>query len=430
MNNKVSLVSLGCAKNLVDSEVLMGGLKSENYQIVNNIEDSDTVIINTCGFLDVAREESVDTILQCTELKRKGIVEQLIVMGCFSARYGTELRKEIPEVDQFFGTSSHSEILSFITGKDFKKSDPDYFRSLLTPNHYAYIKIAEGCDNVCSFCSIPIMRGLQKSNTLEHNLIEAKNLADRGVKELLVISQDTTTYGWDLKPKSSLQELMSLLDNIDGIEWIRLHYAHPAHLNKKMIENYGSLKKLIPYIDMPTQHGSDKMLKNMKRGLSSDGIKRRIELLRNANDKISLRTSMIVGFPGETDKDFQKLVDFVQDIKFDRLGVFQYSEEEGTSAAIDYLDDIPKEVKQERYDTLMMIQQEINFNKNKKRVGSNEKVIVDVVNDQGWSLARSYRDAPEIDNYVKINEKLKVGEFYNVHISKAFEYDVIGDLEN
>jgi ribosomal protein S12 methylthiotransferase len=430
MKNKVSLVSLGCAKNLVDSEVLMGGLKSENYEIVSNIEDSDTVIINTCGFLDVAREESVDTILQCTELKRKGIVGQLIVMGCFSARYGSELRKEIPEVDQFFGTSSHSEILSFITGKDFKKSDPDYFRSLLTPNHYAYIKIAEGCDNVCSFCSIPIMRGLQKSNTLEHNLIEAKNLADRGVKELLVISQDTTTYGWDLKPKSSLHELMRLLDNVDGIEWIRLHYAHPAHLNKKMIENYGSLKKLIPYIDMPTQHGSDSMLKNMKRGLSSAGIKRRIELLRNANNNISLRTSMIVGFPGETNKDFQELVDFVQDVKFDRLGVFQYSEEEGTSAAVDYLDDIPKEVKQERYDTLMMIQQKINFDKNKKRVGSNERVIVDVVNEEGWSLARSYRDAPEIDNYVKINEKLKVGEFYDVHISKAFEYDVIGDLIN
>jgi len=430
MKNKVSLVSLGCAKNLVDSEVLIGGLKSENYEIVSNIEDSDTVIINTCGFLDVAREESVDTILQCTELKRKGIVGQLIVMGCFSARYGSELRKEIPEVDQFFGTSSHSEILSFITGKDFKKSDPDYFRSLLTPNHYAYIKIAEGCDNVCSFCSIPIMRGLQKSNTLEHNLIEAKNLADRGVKELLVISQDTTTYGWDLKPKSSLHELMRLLDNVDGIEWIRLHYAHPAHLNKKMIENYGSLKKLIPYIDMPTQHGSDSMLKNMKRGLSSAGIKRRIHLLRNANNNISLRTSMIVGFPGETDKDFQKLVDFVQDIKFDRLGVFQYSEEEGTSAAVDYLDDIPKEVKQERYDTLMMIQQKINFDKNKNRVGSNERVIVDVVNEEGWSLARSYRDAPEIDNYVKINEKLKVGEFYDVHISKAFEYDVIGDLIN
>ena len=428
--NKISLVSLGCAKNLVDSEMLIGGLKNENYNIVNNIEDSNTIIINTCGFLDVAREESVDTILQCTELKKKGIVQKLIVMGCFASRYGTELRKEIPEVDEFFGTADHAKILSYITGKDFKKDDPDYFRSLLTPNHYAYLKIAEGCDNVCSFCSIPMMRGLQKSNTLEQNLIEAKNLADQGVRELLVIAQDTTTYGWDLKPKSSLHELMHLMENIDGIEWIRLHYAHPAHLNRKMIDKYSSLKKLIPYIDMPTQHGSDKILKNMKRGLDASGIKRRIDLLRNSNDKICLRTSMIVGFPGETDKDFQNLVDFVQDIKFDRLGVFQYSEEEGTSAAIDYKDDIPKRIKQERYDQLMMIQQKINHYKNKDRLGNIEKVIVDVANESGWSLARSYMDAPEVDNYVKINKKLEVGEFYNVKVTKAFEYDVEGELAN
>ena len=428
--NKISLVSLGCAKNLVDSEMLIGGLKNENYNIVSNIEDSNTIIINTCGFLDVAREESVDTILQCTELKKKGVVQKLIVMGCFASRYGTELRKEIPEVDEFFGTADHAKILSYITGKDFKKDDPDYFRSLLTPNHYAYLKIAEGCDNVCSFCSIPMMRGLQKSNTLEQNLIEAQNLVDQGVKELLIIAQDTTTYGRDLTPKSSLHELMHLMENIEGIEWIRLHYAHPAHLNRKMIDKYSFLKKLIPYIDMPTQHGSDKILKNMKRGLNASGIKKRIDLLRNSNDKICLRTSMIVGFPGETDKDFQNLVDFVQDIKFDRLGVFQYSEEEGTSAAIDYKDDIPKRVKQERYDQLMMIQQKINYDKNKDRLGNIEKVIVDVANESGWSLARSYMDAPEVDNYVKINEKLKVGEFYNIKVTKAFEYDVEGELVN
>ena len=428
--NKISLVSLGCAKNLVDSEMLIGGLKNEKYNIVNNIEESDTIIINTCGFLDVAREESVNTILQCTDLKKKGIVEKLIVMGCFSSRYGTELRKEIPEVDEFFGTADHSKILSYLTGKDFTKDDPDYFRSLLTPNHYAYLKIAEGCDNVCSFCSIPAMRGLQKSNTLEQNLIEAQNLANQGVKELLVIAQDTTTYGWDLKPKSSLHELMHLMDGIDGIEWIRLHYAHPAHLNKKMIAKYSSLEKLIPYIDMPTQHGSDKILKNMKRGLDASGIKNRIDLLRNSNDKISLRTSMIVGFPGETDKDFQSLIDFVKDIKFDRLGVFQYSEEEGTSAALDYKDDIPKKIKQERYDELMIIQQQINYDKNKNRLGNIEKVIVDVSNESGWSLARSYMDAPEVDNYVKINERLDVGEFYNIKVTKAYEYDVEGELCN
>ena len=428
MNNKISLVSLGCAKNLVDSEVLIGGLKSENYVIVDKIEKSDTIIINTCGFLDVAREESVDTIIQCTELKKKGVVEKLIVMGCFSARYGTELRKEIPEVDQFFGTSDHAEILSYLTGKEFKKNDPDYFRSLLTPNHYAYIKIAEGCDNVCSFCSIPMMRGLQRSNTLEQNLIEAQNLSNQGVKELLVISQDTTTYGWDLKPKSSLHELMEVMDSVEGIEWIRLHYAHPAHLNRKMIKKFSSLNKLIPYIDMPTQHGSDRVLKNMKRGLDSSGIKNRIELLRKSNNKISLRTSIIVGFPGETEKDFKDLISFIKEIKFDRLGVFKYSEEEGTSAALDYKDNIPKEVKQERFDEIMMIQQQINYDNNQNRIGNTEKVIVDVSNESGWSLARSYRDAPEIDNYVKINQKLVVGEFYNIKVTEAFEYDVIGEV--
>ena len=430
MSNKISLVSLGCAKNLVDSEILIGGLKSEKYEIVTQIDEADTIIINTCGFLDVAREESVDTILECTELKKQGLVEKLIVMGCFSARYDTELRKEIPEVDQFFGTSDHSEILSYLTGKDFKKNDPNYFRSLLTPKHYAYLKIAEGCDNVCSFCSIPMMRGMQRSNTLEQNLIEVQNLSDRGVKELLVISQDTTTYGWDLSPKSSLHELMEVIDKVENIEWIRLHYAHPAHLNRKMIDKFRTLNKLIPYVDMPTQHGSDNMLKKMKRGLDSSGIKKRIDLLRNTNDNISLRTSMIVGFPGETDKDFDDLINFIKDVEFDRLGVFKYSEEEGTSAALDYKDDIPKKIKQERYDEVMMIQQKINYDKNKDRVGRKEKVIVDVANESGWSLARSYRDAPEIDNYVKINQKLNVGEFYNVKIKEAFEYDVIGELEN
>ena len=428
MNNNIYFVSLGCAKNLVDSEILMGGLKSQDYKIVKDLKLSDTIIINTCGFLDVAREESVDTILECTDLKKKGIVKQLIVMGCFSSRYKDELVKEIPEVDAFFGTSDHSEILSFITGKDFKKDDPDYFRSLLTPKHYAYLKIAEGCDNVCSFCSIPTMRGLQKSNTLEYNVLEANELASRGVKELLLIAQDSTTYGRDLNPRSSLNELLNVLDKVEDIDWIRLHYAHPAHLSRKMIKQFSNSSKLIPYIDMPTQHGSDKILKNMKRGLNSAGIKNRIDLLRQANHDIALRTSIIVGFPNETDEDFKKLVDFVEDVQFDRLGVFKYSEEEGTSAALDFKDNIPKKIKEERYSELMKIQQKINLSKNKLRLGNIEKVIVDVSNQDGWSLARSYRDAPEIDNYVKVNQKLDVGKFYNVKITDAYEYDVLGEL--
>tara|TARA_Y100000994_G_scaffold249254_1_gene259951 strand:- start:1315 stop:2610 length:1296 start_codon:yes stop_codon:yes gene_type:complete len=431
MKQKISLVSLGCAKNLVDSEILIGGLKSESYEVINDIHSSDIIIINTCGFLDMAREESVDSILECVNLKNEGVIEKIIVMGCFAERYGTQLRKEIPEVDQFFGSADHSKIMTYLTGKEFKKDDPDYFRSLLTPNHYAYLKIAEGCDNVCSFCSIPMMRGLQKSSTLEQNLLDAQNLVNQNVKELLVIAQDTTSYGWDLNPKSSLHELMDVLDKVKGLEWIRLHYAHPAHLNKKMIERFSHLEKLIPYIDMPTQHGSDHMLKKMKRGLNSAGIKNRIDLLRKANDNMSIRTSIIVGFPGETDKDFKELLKFAEDVQFDRLGVFQYSEEEGTSAAIDYKDDIPKQVKQERFDELMMLQQKINYNKNILRVNCVEDILIDVVNEEeGWSLGRSYRDAPEIDNYVKVNKVLDIGSFYKVKIKKAYEYDVLGELVN
>ena len=428
MKENISLISLGCAKNLVDSEVLIGGLKSENYNLVDSIEKSDSVIINTCGFLDLAREESVDTILECAEYRKTGKINKLIVMGCFSERYGDDLQNEIPEVDKFFGTADHAEILTYLTGKEFKRDDPNYFRSLLTPKHYAYLKIAEGCDNVCSFCSIPMMRGLQKSSTLEQNLIEAQMLADRGVKELLVIAQDTTSYGWDLNPKSSLHELFDVLNKVNGLEWIRLHYAHPAHLHKDMIERFSKLEKLIPYIDMPTQHGADRMLKNMKRGLNSNGIKKRINQLREINDKISIRTSIIVGFPNETEQDFKELYQYIKEVRFDRLGVFKYSEEEGTSAAIDYKDNVPAEIKQNRYDEIMMLQQKINLSKNIERVGNEEKVIVDVVSEEGWSLARSYRDAPEIDNYVKINKKLVKGKFYNVKIKKAYEYDVLGEL--
>ena len=430
-DKKISLVSLGCAKNLVDSEILVGGLKKEGFKMIHEPKDADIVIVNTCGFLDTAREESVDTILDCVTLKDTANVKKLLVMGCFSERYGSDLVKEMPEVDKFFGTNDHSMVLSYLTGKEYKKDDPDYYRSILTPRHYAYLKVAEGCDNVCSFCSIPSMRGLQVSNTLEGNLIEAQRLADNGVKEILIIAQDTTSYGWDLTPKSSLHELLDVLDGIANIDWVRLHYAHPAHLNREVIKRFSTLNKLLPYIDMPTQHGSDKILKDMRRGLDSSGIKKRIDALRSANNKISIRTSIIVGFPGETDKEFQELYDFIEEMKFDRLGVFQYSEEEGTHGAKAFNDDVPKKVKQERYETIMMLQQKINYKKNIDRIGSVEKILIDIVDDnEGWSLGRSYRDAPEIDNYVKINEKLETGKIYNVKIEEAYEYDVLGSVLN
>jgi len=417
------MISLGCAKNLVDSEILIGGLKQENYKIVNTSDDANILIVNTCGFLDTAREESVDVILEAGELRKSDKVEKLIVMGCFSDRYGSELTEELPEVDAFFGTDDHVAVLSYLTGKAHAKDDPDYFRSLLTPNHYAYLKIAEGCDNGCSFCSIPIMRGLQKSQPVAWNVQEAKRLVDLGVKELLVIAQDSTSYGWDLAPRSSLHELMDELDKVDGLEWIRLHYAHPAHLHREMIQRFGQLEKLVPYIDMPVQHGSDKMLKDMRRGLLSGGIRKRIDDLRKVNPDISIRTSIIVGFPGERDSEFKELYDMVEEIEFDRLGVFTYSEEEGTHGA-SLKDDVPPEVKTDRMDAIMLLQQGLNLKKNQNLIGNTEKILIDMQSEDGTSIGRSYRDAPEVDNFIRVDEKLNIGKFYDVEITDAFEYDL------
>ena len=428
-SKNVSVVTLGCAKNLVDSEYLVTGLKHIGYSMTNDVDKSSIVIINTCGFLDIAREESIDKILEIEEKKQKGLISKVIVMGCLAERYGDELQKEIPGVDKFFGSEEHEAVIRYISGKNFNLDDPDIIRASLTPSHYSYLKIAEGCDNACSFCSIPLMRGLQKSQPLRWNIEEAKRLASRGVKELLVIAQDSTSYGWDATPKTSLHELFSELDKIDKIEWLRLHYAHPSNLHREMIKSFGRLEKLIPYIDMPIQHGADKMLKIMKRGLRSDGIKRKIEALRKANENIAIRTSIIVGHPGETDKEFQGLLDFISDIEFDRLGVFQYSHEENTFAADTMKDEVPKDIKQERFDQMMAFQQTINFKKNKMLVGTNQKVLIDVSKDD-FSLGRTFRDSPTIDNYVKINQRLDVGKFYDVDITSAQEYDLIGEVKS
>ena len=426
--NKISLVTLGCAKNLVDTEMLVGGLKNNSYEIVEKPIESDVVIVNTCGFLDKAREESVDTILDLGRLKKEGKIKKLIAMGCFTERYGDAVEDEIPEVDKVFGSEEHASVLTYLTGKEFQRNDPDFQRSTLTPKHYAYLKISEGCDNVCSFCSIPLMRGLQQSQPIAWNVMEAKRLAQSGVKELLIIGQDTTTYGWDFDKKKGIHDLFDELDNVDGIDWIRFHYAHPAHLNNRMIKRYSSLNRLIPYIDMPVQHGSAKMLKDMRRGLGPDGIKKRIDNLRNANPDIAIRTSIIVGFPGEGDKEFKELLDFIEEVQFDRLGVFTYSEEEGTHGAEVFEDVIPAEVKDQRKEQVMMLQQDINYKKNKDLVGTTQKVLVDIANEQGTSLGRTYRDSPEIDNYVKIKGKVQPGEFYNVKITDAMEYDLIGEV--
>lgn len=428
VSKKVALISLGCAKNLVDSEVLLGGLKKVNFSITEEPEESDIIVVNTCGFLEAAREESIDVILQAGELRKKGVVEKLVVMGCFSERYSTELRKELPEVDEFFGTHDHAEIVSYLTGKPFSTADPDYYRSLLTPRHYAYLKITEGCDNGCSFCSIPLMRGLQVSQPIGWAVREAQRLVKNGVKEILIIGQDTTSYGWDLNPRKGLHELVEALDQVDDLEWMRLHYAHPAHLHKDMIRQFGRLEKLVPYIDMPVQHGSDRLLKSMRRGLNSAGIRKRIVDLRSVNPEIAIRTSLIVGFPGETEAEFQELYDFVEEIRFDRLGVFTYSEEEGTHGAAALKDDVPAQVKFDRMDAIMLLQQDISLEKNTSLIGKTEKVLIDSHTEEGDSIGRTYRDSPEVDNFVIIDGEQPVGEFIQVKITDASEYELVGEL--
>ena len=364
----VNLISLGCAKNMVDSEILLGGLNQTNLKIVKNPEEADTIIINTCGFLDIAREESVNTILEAADLKNTGILKELVVMGCLSERYPNEIKEEIPEIDRIFGSNDHKQIVSFLTGKDFSKDDPLFFRSLMTPNHYAYIKIAEGCDNGCSFCSIPIMRGLQKSRTIPAIMEEAEKLANNGTKELLVIAQDSTSYGWDLERKVYLSDLLKELNTIEGIDWIRIHYAHPAHLSQRIIDAMAECDKVCNYLDMPIQHAADEILKSMRRGLGQDGIRNRITRLRDAIPDIALRTTLIVGYPGETEEHFQSLKNFIEEIKFERLGIFTYSEEEGTAAS-ELKDDVARDIKDYRKNLLQDIQQDISFEKNESFIG-------------------------------------------------------------
>ena len=423
----LNLISLGCAKNLVDSEILLGGLNKTNISVTNNPEEADTIVVNTCGFLDIAREESVDTILQAAEMKKTGSLKELVVMGCLSERYPEELKKEIPEVDRIFGSNDHKQIVSFLTGKDYAKDDPLFFRSLMTPNHYAYIKIAEGCDNGCSFCSIPIMRGLQKSRTIESIVDEAERLAENGTKELLVIAQDSTSYGWDLEKKVYLSDLLRALNMVDGIEWIRVHYAHPAHLSKRIIEAMAECDKVCNYLDMPIQHASDAMLKSMKRGLGQAGIKKRIESLRTAMPGMALRTTLIVGYPGETQDDFFQLRDFIEETQFDRLGVFTYSEEEGTTAA-DLEDNVPRSVKDNRKNEILELQHEISLEKNESFISKTLRVIIDESGEE-LSVGRTEYDSPDIDNIVRVRSSEDTGTIKNIRISEANEYELIGDVE-
>ena len=422
----LNLISLGCAKNLVDSEILLGGLQQTDVSITANPEEADTIVVNTCGFLDIAREESVETILQAAEMKKTGSLKELVVMGCLSERYPEELKKEIPEVDRIFGSNDHRQIVSFLTGQEYAKDDPLFFRSLMTPSHYAYLKIAEGCDNGCSFCSIPLMRGLQKSRTIPAIMEEAERLAANGTRELLVIAQDTTSYGWDLEKKVYLSDLLRELNTIKDLDWIRVHYAHPAHLSKRIIGALAECDRVCNYLDMPIQHAADELLNSMRRGLGQDGIRDRISRLREAIPEIALRTTLIVGYPGETEDHFNTLRDFVEEIRFDRLGIFTYSEEDGTLAA-DLDDSVPRQVKDDRKNQLLEIQHGISLDKNESFIGKTLKVLVDE-SGEDVSVGRTEYDSPEIDNIVHIKGKTVKGTFIDVMIESANEYELLGKI--
>ncbi|MAD51382.1 MAG: 30S ribosomal protein S12 methylthiotransferase RimO [Candidatus Marinimicrobia bacterium] len=423
---KIHMISLGCAKALVDSEILLGGLKQNDVEITQSPEEAETVVVNTCGFLDIAREESVETILQAAELKKSGDIEQLVVMGCLSERYPEELAYEIPEVDRFFGSNNHRDIVTFLSGKEFTKDDPLFFRSLMTPNHYAYLKIAEGCDNGCSFCSIPIMRGLQKSRPISAIVSEAQRLADKGVKEMLIIAQDSTSYGWDLEQKVNLSDLIYSLDESlpESVKWLRIHYAHPAHLSQRIIEAMAATDRVCNYLDIPIQHASDKILSSMRRGLGKDKMRERIQSIRDANPGIALRTTLIVGYPDETEEDFNELYDFVQEIHFDRLGVFTYSEEDDTLAA-DLDDNVSAEEKDERKSIILDLQAEISAEKNKALCGQTLDVLVDEAGET-VSVGRTEFDSPEVDQIVHIKGVVEKGEFCKVQIENSNEFELIG----
>jgi len=424
-SKQVHIISLGCVKNTVDSEIIAGGLEAAGIKLVAEAQAADTIIINTCGFIGDAKEESIEVILDAAELKHKGKLKQLLVAGCLSARYKDELTHEIPEVDQFFVTEDFKNIFDYIASKPHLADDPDHRRKLLTPRHYAYLKISEGCDNVCSFCAIPLMRGKQRSRTIESLVHEAHSLVDRGVKEMMVIAQDSTTYGWDLKPKRYLHELLVELDQIEGLDWIRLHYAHPAHFSRKLIPVLKDAQRIVPYLDIPVQHASSRMLTAMKRGLDGAGLRRLLLQLRREIPQLKLRTSVIVGFPGETQDDFDELLDFLEELQFDRLGVFTYSEEEDTSGA-ELADDVPRAVKVERMDAVMALQHSISYNHNQELIGRKLAVIIDSPDPDhaGQLLGRTIWDAPEIDQVVYVAGQYELGSIQQLTITDAGPYEL------
>lgn len=425
---KINIVTLGCAKNIVDSEHLAGQL-GDGWEVVYDSDSADAkvVVINTCGFIGDAKEESINTILRFAAAREAGDIDHLFVMGCLSERYRDELRAEIPEVDEFFGVNNLADILRTV-GERYR-NELRGERRLTTPAHYAYLKISEGCNWGCGYCAIPLIRGKHVSVPFEELIDEATALARKGVRELIVIAQDTTYYGLDLYGKRRLGELLRALCRIDGIEWVRLHYAYPAHFPQDVIEAMRDEPKICKYLDIPLQHISDRMLRSMRRGLDKAETIRLVEDLRREIPDIALRTTLLVGYPGETEADFQELMEFVAATKFDRLGVFPYSEEEGTYSARELTDDVPQEVKEARADAIMELQRDIARGGNERLVGTTQRVIIDRRDDDFW-VGRTQYDSPEVDQEVLIPavETLRPGEFATARIVSADDYDLQGEL--
>ena len=425
--NKINIVTLGCSKNTYDSEILMGQLKASGKNVAHEEDDGNIVVINTCGFIANAKEESVNTILEFVQKKEEGLVDKVFVTGCLSERYKPDLQKEIPDVDQYFGTTELPGLLKAL-GADYKHELIGE-RLTTTPKNYAYLKIAEGCDRPCSFCAIPLMRGKHKSTPIEDLVIEAEKLAANGVKELILIAQDLTYYGLDLYKKRELARLLKALVQVKGIEWIRLHYAFPTGFPMDVLEVMKEEPKVCHYIDIPLQHISDHILKSMRRGTTYEKTTQLLKDFRKAVPEMAIRTTLIVGYPGETEEDFQLLKNWVKEMRFERLGCFTYSHEENTHA-YQLEDDVPEEVKMERANEIMELQSQISWELNQEKIGQQFKVLIDR-KEGNYYVGRTEFDSPDVDNEVLINAEngyLRTGDFYQVEIMEAEDFDLYGKV--
>jgi ribosomal protein S12 methylthiotransferase len=425
---KVNIVTLGCSKNLVDSEVLLTQLRGNGIDATHEAKEDDAsvVVINTCGFIDNAKQESIDTILRYVDAKEEGIVDKVYVTGCLSQRYKDDLEKEIPQVDAWFGTRDLSRLLKVFKA-DYKHELVGE-RILTNPSHFAYLKISEGCDRPCSFCAIPLMRGKHISRPIDELVLEAKNLAKNGTRELLLIAQDSTYYGLDLYKKRNLAELLQKLSDVQGIDWIRLHYAFPMGFPLDVLDVMAERPNICKYLDIPLQHGSSKMLQLMRRGTTREKTEELLQTIRSKVPGIAIRTTMIAGHPGEGEAEFEEMVSFVERMRFDRLGVFTYSHEENTHAGT-MTDDVPDDVKQQRVDELMEVQQNISYELNQQKIGKTFNVLIDR-KEGGSYIGRTEHDSPEVDNEVIIpaDDYIRIGDFVNVKVEEATEFDLHGKV--